>query len=184
MKFIPVALLSLLSLVANAKDGDTNTHLRAPGSSRESDDVGDSNCHAMKSQSDCASATDEDTNASCVWCKCSAVPPVCVSPEESKGLPPGVFECDAAAAAASSEEEEDSQESPPVYDFGLKDGRTIQLREKINERGSDDADFCDASSKSISGYMDLKGSKVCFFFSLWHFVFFQSREKLLIGGGK
>jgi len=160
MKFTPVALLSLLSLVANAKDGD-NTNLRASGSSREGlleldVDVDDSNCHAMKSQSDCASATDEATNASCVWCKCSAVPPVCVSPEESNSLPPGVFECDASATASSSESNDDS---PPVYDFGLKDGRTIQLREKINERGSEDAEFCDASSKSISGYMDLKGSK-------------------------
>ena len=167
MKFTPVALLSLLSLVANAKDGD-NTNLRASGSSREGlleldVDVDDSNCHAMKSQSDCASATDEATNASCVWCKCSAVPPVCVSPEESNSLPPGVFECDASATAtaASSESNDDSL---PVYDFGLKDGRTIQLREKINERGSEDAEFCDASSKSISGYMDLKGSKVCFLF--------------------
>jgi hypothetical protein len=156
MKFTSVALLSLLSLVAATKDGDNNHNLRASGRELQ---LGDSNCHAMKSESDCSGATDEETNEACVWCKCSAVPPVCVSPEESKSLPPGVFECDASKENTSEEEEHDDEDSP-VYDFGLKDGRTLQLREKVNERGSDEAEFCDASSKSISGYMDLKGSKV------------------------
>jgi len=155
MKFTSVALLSLLSLVAATKDGDNNHNLRASGRELQ---LGDSNCHAMKSESDCSGATDEETNEACVWCKCSAVPPVCVSPEESKSLPPGVFECDASKENTSEEEEHDDEDSP-VYDFGLKDGRTLQLREKVNERGSDEAEFCDASSKSISGYMDLKGSK-------------------------
>jgi hypothetical protein len=47
--------------------------------------------------------------------------------------------------------------SPGFFDFHLEDGRTHQLTETITEAGDDD--ICDSSSKSISGYMDIKGSK-------------------------
>ena len=170
MKYSFVALVGLFSLVAAQDEKDH--YLRVGGSSdsesnididSESNihsriskflDLGESNCHAMTSQSACNAATDNDTKASCVWCKCSAVPSVCVSPEESKSLPPGVFECDADDADIRQEEE------GLVFDFGRQDGSILQLREKINEKGSAEGEFCDASSKSISGYMDLKGSKV------------------------
>ena len=51
------------------------------------------------------------------------------------------------------------EDSTPRFDFGLPGGLYLQLREKVNKAGSKDA-LCDCSSKSISGYMDLKGSKV------------------------
>lgn len=173
MKYSFVALMGLFSLVAAQDEKDH--YLRVGGSSDSDSDseshihgriskfleLGESNCHAMTSQSDCAAATDDDTKESCVWCKCSAVPSVCVSPEESKSLPPGVFECD----AADGQEEEEEVVEGLVFDFGRQDGSILQLREKINEKGSAEGEFCDASSKSISGYMDLKGSKVGYLIS-------------------
>eukprot|EP00531_Pseudo-nitzschia_arenysensis_P001320 CAMPEP_0116142442 /NCGR_PEP_ID=MMETSP0329-20121206/14913_1 /TAXON_ID=697910 /ORGANISM="Pseudo-nitzschia arenysensis, Strain B593" /LENGTH=553 /DNA_ID=CAMNT_0003637683 /DNA_START=63 /DNA_END=1724 /DNA_ORIENTATION=+ len=146
MKFTSTAFLGLLSLVA-ANDH----HLRAK-TLLEPSNVSESSCHAATSQSACSSAVDSETNESCVWCKCAAVPPVCVSPEESKGLPPGVFTCDAA---------QEEKKPDNLFEFNLEENKskTLQLREKVYEKGSKDGDFCDASSKSISGYMDLKGSK-------------------------
>lgn len=151
MKFTAVALLGLLSLVA-ANDGDH--HLRASSSNSVELELGESSCHAKKTQSDCASTIDEDTNDSCVWCECAAVPSLCVSSAESKTLPSGVFDCKSKADAGS---ESENENETPVHDFG--DGRTIQLRKSVQEIGSEGAEFCDPSSKSISGYMDLKGSK-------------------------
>ena len=169
MKFTSLALLGLLSLVA-ARDG-----LRASSSGSDDHDslvieqlrsIGESNCHGATSESSCTGTTDADSGEHCVWCECKAVPSVCVSAEESKSLPAGVFSCGTSENA--SEEKESSPSSSAtnetdedgalLYDFGVK---TLQLRETIHEAGSDDADFCDASSKSISGYMDVKGSKVC-----------------------
>jgi len=139
-------LLGLLSLVAS----DNVPHLRT-SISLQQQLGGESTCHAMNSESACESSIDQDTQKSCVWCKCAAVPSVCVTSDETQTLPSGVFDC--------GNQENNNQESngKKVHDFGLD--HTLQLRETIVEAGSEDADFCDASSKSISGYMDLKGSK-------------------------
>lgn len=32
-------------------------------------------------------------NQTCVWCKCAAVPSTCVTVQDSRRLPPGVFTC-------------------------------------------------------------------------------------------
>ena len=161
MKFTALALLGLVSL-ATAKDGDDNhlqQHLRATTSNTNSNEAltltfnsnsNGSSCYPIKSKDECKSTTDTDSDTPCVWCECAAVPPVCVSSEESKGLPPGVFDCG------------DASSPDNFYDFGLESGTVLQLRKTVIESGSETAsDFCDASSKSISGYMDLKGSKVC-----------------------
>lgn len=66
------------------------------------------------------------------------MPSVCVTVDESKSLPAGVFDCDS-----------NNDDDDDIYDFGLKDGRIIQLRENPMERGSDESQFCDSSSKSI-----------------------------------
>ena len=175
MKFSPaIALLGVVSLATvatvTAKDGDH--HLRSTSSNTKSDVAivaeyeSESNCHGISAEGDCASTIDDINNQSCVWCKCAAVPPVCVSKDEASALPPGVFDC-ATATSTSPDSDSDSDSDNNndegddlVYDFGLTDGRIVQLREKVSESGSEDAEFCDASSKSISGYMDLKGSKV------------------------
>ena len=158
-----LVLVALLSAVAasNLRSSDLEGEMMETISKA----IGESSCHAASSsQSKCTSTKDSETNEACVWCKCSAVPPVCVSPEESKGLPPGVFDCGSS-----------NEDASPRFD--LPGGKYLQLRETVNEAGSEDADFCDGSSKSISGYMDLKGSKVG---SMCRWIVFgECREKLL-----
>mmetsp|Transcript_25291 Transcript_25291/g.53297 ORF Transcript_25291/g.53297 Transcript_25291/m.53297 type:complete len:578 (+) Transcript_25291:125-1858(+) len=161
MKFTAVSLLGLVSLAA-AKDGDTHQHLRATTSNSldEALNVNGSSCYPIKSKDECKSTIDADSSTPCVWCECAAVPPVCVSSEESKGLPPGVFDCGDASSPDENGNENNNNNNNSVYDFGLESGTVLQLRKTVIESGSETAsDFCDASSKSISGYMDLKGSK-------------------------
>ena len=55
--------------------------------------------------------------------------------------------------------EDDDDDDGSLFNFHLSDGRTHHLQEKIMDVGSTDGDICDGSSKSISGYMDIKGSK-------------------------
>ena len=177
MKFTAATLLGILSLAgANLRAG-AGTGTGDVWSSGPDHLPGKSSCHAKKAKSDCTGTVDEDTGGSCVWCECAAVPPVCVSPDEASGLPPGVFDCGSEKAAAAENENQPPKEKVhpyPSYDFGLQDGPTVQLREKVTESGTEDAEFCDASSKSISGYMDLKGSKVRFSFVFFCFVGFCS----------
>jgi len=46
----------------------------------------DPDCSAYKDESSCHSDA-------CSWCICSAVPSVCVTPEQAKKLPASVFSC-------------------------------------------------------------------------------------------
>lgn len=95
-------------------------------------------CNVIRDAQQCLSTQDEN-GSSCVWCECQAVPPVCVTEEQSASLPPGVFQC--------------SSSAPGLFKF--VEDRTHQL----TEIDHDNSDMCDATSKSISGYMDIKGSK-------------------------
>lgn len=165
MKFSTFALLGIVSSLCSSSSmmmasaatqgDDDHTHLRTTAISTSSDV--ESNCHSIHDKNLCQTENDIESNKSCVWCECSAVPPVCVSDTESKGLPAGVFTCESPDAAA---QDNDNDDDELIYDFGLNDGRIIQLRENIMEKDSKEGEFCDSSSKSISGYMDVKGSKV------------------------
>ena len=158
-----LVLVALLSAVAasNLRSSDLEGEMMETISKA----IGESNCRSSSSsESTCTSTKDSETNEACVWCNCQAVPPICVSPEESKSLPSGVYQCDSS-----------NEDASPRFD--LPGGKYLQLRETVNEAGSEDADFCDGSSKSISGYMDLKGSKVG---SMCRWIVFgEFREKLL-----
>lgn len=94
-------------------------------------------CTAITDKDQCLSSA--DASDSCVWCECQAVPSVCVSKDQADSLPPGVFQCSA----------------PAVGEFHFVEDRVHHLKE--NPMGK--SDICDASSESISGYMDIKGSK-------------------------
>lgn len=94
-------------------------------------------CNSIKNKEQCISSKDGDE--SCVWCECQAVPSVCVSKDQADSLPPGVFEC-----------------SSPDGEFHFVEDKVHRLKENHIEQGSD---FCDPASKSISGYMDISGSK-------------------------
>jgi len=60
-----------------------------------------------------------------------------VTPDQAKDLPDGVFECS----------------SPGLFNF------VPDKQHHLKENIMDKSDFCDASSKSISGYMDISASK-------------------------
>jgi hypothetical protein len=96
----------------------------------------EADCIAIKDKDQCLSST--DGSDSCVWCECQAVPSVCVSKDQADSLPPGVFQC-----------------SSPVGEFHFVEDRVHHLKE--NPMGK--SEICDPSSESISGYMDIKGSK-------------------------
>mmetsp|Transcript_51288 Transcript_51288/g.123815 ORF Transcript_51288/g.123815 Transcript_51288/m.123815 type:complete len:587 (+) Transcript_51288:175-1935(+) len=106
-------------------------------------------CNDIHDEKTCYETTDgdDDSSSHCVWCDCQAVPSVCVTKEQSESLPPGVFDC---KSPDESPEEEDGI-------FRFVDGHTHHLTETIDVGGPES--ICDPSSKSISGYMDIKGSK-------------------------
>mmetsp|Transcript_27809 Transcript_27809/g.65351 ORF Transcript_27809/g.65351 Transcript_27809/m.65351 type:complete len:592 (-) Transcript_27809:60-1835(-) len=164
MKFTAASLLlGLVSLAAATK----HPHLRQGNGLASAEAAAEaaaaavaaSNCYGISSEEQCKTTVDTDSNTSCVWCQCAAVPPVCVSEEESQSLPPGVFDCASYSEANpdkdENENEDENEDDEKVYDFGLESGAVLQLRETISEA----SDLCDASSKSISGYMSTKGSK-------------------------
>lgn len=95
-------------------------------------------CYDIKDKTDCVAATDDDSGEACVWCECQAVPPVCVTKAQADSLPAGVFQC-----------------SSMPGEFHFTPEKVHHLKENV----MDNSDLCDASSKSISGYMDIKGSK-------------------------
>lgn len=100
-----------------------------------------SSCMSFKEESTCNTSSDED-GVECVWCSCQAVPSECFSVEQTKALPPGVFQCDSV---------EKNKETVLTHPDGFI---TYTL-------GGDEVDksLCDPDSKSLAGYMDVSGSK-------------------------
>eukprot|EP00934_Nitzschia_sp_Nitz4_P007750 Nitzschia sp. Nitz4//scaffold25_size161228//156007//157719//NITZ4_002458-RA/size161228-processed-gene-0.174-mRNA-1//1//CDS//3329544670//7740//frame0 len=132
MKFVSLALLTLSS---SPVWGLSTTTSRAWESASASDA-----CNDIHDQSACQQATDA-SGSPCVWCKCQAVPSVCVTEDQAKDLPSGVFQC--------------SSEDEHPGDFHFVDDKLHSFRELNHEN----SDLCDDSSLSISGYMDISGSK-------------------------
>jgi cathepsin A (carboxypeptidase C) len=130
MKFATLSILSLGSLVSAESPS-----LRI---AKAMSDEGISPCNIVRDHQQCLSTQDSD-GSNCVWCECQAVPPVCVTADQSNSLPPGVFQC--------------SSSAPGLFRF--VDDRT----HKLTELDHGNSDMCDSTSKSISGYMDIKGSK-------------------------
>jgi len=123
---------SLGSTLRGSDQGDMN-ELTRPHSS----------CNKISEPNSCRSAKDESSFESCVWCECSAIPSECASVSQAEGLPEAVFNCDNASQS--------------------KIGLSYNFMEGITHSISDDEvdkNFCDASSpRSLSGYMDITGSK-------------------------
>jgi hypothetical protein len=116
----------------------------------------ESSCNAASNEQACYSAQDDATASPCQWCVAGAIPSECMSQEQAADLPAGVFECSAPGDAF----------------FSFLEGKrhSLSLKEHPAAATAADADdgqeedgFCDSSSKSISGYMDIKGSSVSFF---------------------
>lgn len=165
----------------------------------------DSNCHDIASSDACRSATDLESGAECVWCECAAVPSLCVTADEAKGLPAGVFNCDATASRVASPvissqlaEDVAARSTKNTADaahglrgaFGTADAvdpkitssRTYNFGARTvgHVGGEVDKSFCDADSsgKSYSGYVDLSGSAFDVDESKNYFYwFFESRSE-------
>jgi len=113
--------------------------------------AGPSTCISKKLKSSCEGQIDADGN-NCVWCDCQAVPSECLSVQQSQGLPAGVFNCGTVPLRV----EADDGETEVLMDYNdadeFKRGYTLSTEEV-------DGSLCDPGSKSLSGYLDIKGSK-------------------------
>ena len=121
-------------------------------------------CSVATTKDTCQASTDAESHQPCVWCTSLAVKSACFTQEQSEQLPASVFHCESPG-----EEVMSSSSSLPfasdeklgltrsTFSFAENDDTTHHLLHKVHQPG-DDA-ICDGSSKSISGYMDIKGSK-------------------------
>ena len=113
----------------------------------------ESACNQVSSQSACFATTDDATGLPCEWCVAGAIPSECVTQEQASQLPAGVFDCSAPGRV--------HQQDGIHYVFPEQEPHplTYHLRQATNGvNGGVGDDICDASSKSLSGYMDIKGS--------------------------
>lgn len=103
--------------------------------------IDDSSCNQNLDRDSCLRAVDDTTKAPCSWCIAGAIPSECMSQEQAAILPSGVFDCSI----------------PGTVHSGKK---SYKLRLQLDNRNEPDiSDICDSKSKSISGYMDIKGSE-------------------------
>ena len=138
MKLSVAALLLLATSFASAD------LLRS--SAKAIEQVADSACNGQHDQTSCFATIDEATGSPCSWCECAAVPSECLSPEQAKLVPPSVFDCKTPGRE---------------FLFNRGDGSDAYHSKLHSHRVEDtkDDEFCDSSSKSISGYFEVKGSK-------------------------
>eukprot|EP00542_Grammatophora_oceanica_P009745 CAMPEP_0194036104 /NCGR_PEP_ID=MMETSP0009_2-20130614/8485_1 /TAXON_ID=210454 /ORGANISM="Grammatophora oceanica, Strain CCMP 410" /LENGTH=537 /DNA_ID=CAMNT_0038677719 /DNA_START=49 /DNA_END=1662 /DNA_ORIENTATION=+ len=90
----------------------------------------DSPCHSAANKDSCFATTD-DNGMACEWCECSAIPSECLTADEAKLAPEGVFDCS-------------SPSRRTKLDFITLVGDPVK------------DDFCDVNSKS--GYMSIDQS--------------------------
>lgn len=108
--------------------------------------VTSSTCSKIRGSDECSTSSDED-GIQCVWCECSAVPSVCMNVDQAKKMPPGVFDCNISPDShSSSVMTADAAAAPSPSLYSLHDDEV-------------DGSLCDPDSKSLSGYMDITGSK-------------------------
>lgn len=160
MKFSATHLLLACGLLASSSSATPTSNLRSPDDTTNNNNSvsSDSTCGDASSEETCRAAQDQASGNPCVWCTSQAVPSACFSPEQSESLPASVFHC----------------ETPPTpsgqkttaytfltnrHDHGSAQTMTHILSHKVNDAGSAASEICDPASKSISGYMDIQGSK-------------------------
>ena len=120
-------------------------------------------CGAATTKETCQASTDPDAHEPCVWCTSQAVKSACFTKEQSEALPASVFHCESPGKDEEPEfmkpfaSDEKLGLTRSSFSFLEGDDTTHHLLHKVHQPG-DDA-ICDGSSKSISGYMDIKGSK-------------------------
>lgn len=100
-------------------------------------------CNDAHNQAACARTLDEHQQP-CYWCEAGAIPSECMSSEQAASLPSGVFDCSTPGSFRF-----DS------HVFGQRQEYTLKTKTAQPEV----SDICDSSSKSLSGYIDIKGSE-------------------------
>ena len=124
-------LATIVSLVSAVA-----AHETSPSFLRKSNVEQESACNNAPNRDSCFAMVDEESGMPCSWCVAGAIPSKCVTQEQAKQLPEAVFECS----------------SPGQTVFSFVEDRSHTFFSKEN-------DICDPSSKSLSGYMDIKGSE-------------------------
>lgn len=146
---IVTAALLAPSLLASAEEAAaSSSFLRNNGggaAALAAADFVESACNGASDKDQCYGIIDEVSNKPCEWCVAGAIPSECMSPGQASQLPPAVFQCSSPGMVEDTED---------VLSSGA--GRLYSLKNVKEHEGSD---LCDASSKSISGYMDIKNSK-------------------------
>ena len=120
MKPFSIAFVLLSSLILLGSFVDARLH----ADESQEDDM---SCTHAKDESSCF-ATNDETGRSCVWCSCSAVPSECLTQDQSKLVPTGVFHCKSPSSTTTSS--------------------TILERMTLTEHDVGD-DFCDANILSV-----------------------------------
>ena len=98
-----------------------------------------SSCNNAPDQAACFATSDAATGEACAWCEAGAIPSECMSQEQAKDLPSGVFDCS----------------TPALQSYVFASGRTVSVQADPEPSVND---ICDDSVKSLSGYMDISGS--------------------------
>lgn len=136
LRFATAAFAAAL-LLSSHVSASTDANLRR--------NVAESSCNDATNQESCLQQKDSDSAVPCQWCVAGAIPSECMSQDQASLLPSGVFEC-----------------IVPGFNFVAGKTHSLDLVEREATSGDEEADgedaFCDASSASKSGYMDIKGS--------------------------
>lgn len=175
---------SLLSLVTTNSQsvGKSLLRKRAEPLTSNFEAVHESTCLKFKNESSCNGSFD-DKNVACVWCKCAAVPSECLSVEQAKIVPSGVFDCASPGAKLEVKKSASKIDDSSVLTDGEYDGKFIRydLKDDIV-----DPNLCDPSSKSISGYIDISGSKYNADGQNKHlfYWFFEKRSESILHAGE
>lgn len=140
MKFSAATLFVSLSQIAvlisaQQQEAASSSFLRKPESFAGDEPM--SACNKQTNQASCFQTVDEASGLPCSWCVAGAIPSECVTQEQAAQLPEAVFEC--------------STPGLTTFHFDTSDSVSHTFFSKTN-------DLCDAASKSLSGYMDIKGS--------------------------
>jgi len=147
-----VLAVALLPLQLSLVDANPNANIRGLKIDNDAVTIA-SACNEAANKQSCQGTTDEESQQACVWCECQAIPSECLTPNQAASVPPGVFDCD-----------KDIDTDIDMKDIDMKDthSHTFQFAQGVTHTLKGEAvqgDLCDDSSKSISGYMDVKGSK-------------------------
>lgn len=121
----------------------------------------ESPCNAARDKESCFRTRDDGGAAGlpCEWCIAGAIPSECMSQDQAALLPAGVFDC----AAPGRHEQQSHRPASFAFEsevFGYDQIYSLFDSDQPMKAAPQPtkSDLCDASSKSLAGYMDIKGS--------------------------